>query len=217
MTNPDFGSPAYWRHVAEGRIAWSDAESSHQDHEARRNRARQALQEGARTANRRKSRPEPDQSRQWAREMSTRAFRDDRLTMGAKALLTIIVAECGDHGRRMLAKAYLARRIHRSARTVQRYLGQLRRLGYIATDTVRNRAGWTIGQRIGAAALALPFWHPMNRRRIVDVQGETLPSPTKAVGYKTNTFSLDSMLANPTPRPIGHHMPWASRLNALPG
>lgn len=193
-----FGTPEYWQAVAAGQITWGQAERDQRATESRRERAKAS--QGNRTRDPRGERQPPEASRQWCREMATTAFRDDRLTMGAKALLAIIVAETGEHeGRgRMLCKAYLARRIRRSARSVQRYLAQLRRYGYVAAETVATRAGWCVGQILRALPPARPFWHPQNARRR-RIQGETELTPTKALGLKTNGFPRDRRPQQPLP------------------
>lgn len=185
-----FGTPEYWRDVAAGRITWEQAEADQRQRSERSQRARQSRQDGRRTQDPRADRPAPDDSRQWCREMDTTAFRDDRLTMGAKALLAVIVAECGDYEStgRMLAKDYLSRRINRSARTVQRYLAQLRRFGYLAAEAVTNRAGWIIGQVLRPMPQCRPFWHP-SRRRLAMFQGETKATPTNGTAVKTNALT----------------------------
>lgn len=185
-----FGTPEYWQAVAAGRITWDQAERDQRTTESRR--ARAIASQSNRTRDPRGERQPPDASRQWVREMATTAYRDDRLTMGAKALLAIIVAETGEHeGRgRMLNKSYLARRIKRSTRTVQRYLAQLRRYGYIAAEAVATRAGWCVGQILRALPVARPFWHWQNARGR-KIQGETQLTPTKALGLKTNGFTQD--------------------------
>lgn len=184
-----FGTPEYWQQVARGAITWSQAERDQARHEARSARAKASS--GNTRRDPRAERSAPDDSRQWCREMATTAFRDDRLTPGAKALLAIIVAETGDYeaSGRMLNKGYLARRIGRSTRTIQRYLAQLRRYGYIAAQVIATRAGWCIGQVIRALPLVRPFWHPHNARGR-RIQGETELTPTKPYGLKTNGFPL---------------------------
>lgn len=179
-STPLFGTPEYWQAIEHGHITWEQAEAAQQARETRRQRALASASN--RTRDPRRDKAPPEDSRQWARELSTAAMRDDRLTPGAKALLVLIAAEIGDFPRRMLAKGYLARRIKRSARTVQRYLVQLRRYGYIDTEEATAKSGWCIGQRIRLLSASLPFWHPINRRK----QGETFPTHTKASGFKTN-------------------------------
>lgn len=189
--NELFGTADYWRRMAQGELDWSDAAADHQAHEARRHRARQAHETGARTRDPRENRPAPEPSRQWCRELDTTAARDDRLTHGAKVLLTIIVAEIGDHASRVLSKPYLAKRMNRSARTIQRYLAQLRQYGYLAPlEAIRSRAGWITGQRVRVMPRVRPFWHRLRRtwERMRDSDRETETSHTKPYGQKTNHY-----------------------------
>lgn len=191
MTEQLFGTPAYWRQLEQGELDWSAAAADHQQHEARRQRARRAYDENARTRDPRESRPEPAPSRQYVQGLDTTAMRDDRLSMGAKACLAVIVAEIGNHASRVLSKGYLAKRLSRSARTVQRYLAQLRRHGYLAPlETIRSRAGWTTGQRVRVMPRVRPFWHRVRRawERMKDFDGETKPSHTKPFGLTTNAL-----------------------------
>jgi hypothetical protein len=120
---------------------------------------------------------------------SPAAGRDDRLTPQAKACLAIIVAEIGNQSSRLLCKSYLGRRLSRSPRTVQRYLGQLRRYGYLApAELVRSCKGWIRGQRIRTMPRVRPFWHRQRRiwERFTMSNIETQPTHTKPSGLKNN-------------------------------
>ena len=181
-TDHQFGTPRYWQDVAAGKVTWQDAEQEHRDRQARRDRARAAQQQGKRARDPRANRPPPDDSRQYIQELDSTAMRDDRLTPQAKACLAIIVAEIGNQPSRLLSKSYLARRLSRSPRTVQRYLGQLRRYGYLApAELVRSRKGWIKGQRIRAMPRVRPFWHRQRRvwERFSVSDMETQPTHTK--------------------------------------
>ena len=168
-----------------GEITWEEAERRSQEYIVQRDRAQAARAAGHRAPDPRRARPAPDNSRQWCRPMATQAARDDRLTPNAKALLQVIVAEIGDHGQRMLATAYLAKRVKRSARQVRRYLAQLRDRGYIHTKTVQGeRTGLDIGKVVTVVATAVrPFWHPACKPRRAQTpgnRGRTQMSPTNS-------------------------------------
>lgn len=90
--------------------------------------------------------------------MATKAFRDRRLTDGAKACLGIIRARCGRGVITHTTKTTLASIMGRSTRTIQRYIVDLIRFGYIKTKTRTKRSGWHIGLSVQITKLTLPFF-----------------------------------------------------------
>jgi Helix-turn-helix domain len=138
---------------------WQDLEQRHLA--AARARAARLLGQRTPKPRRRAQATAPAASRQFA-TVSTTASRDERLSMGARNLLTIIVAECGRTGERLLSNSYLGQRVGRSARQVQRYVAELVALGYVETWPQWNSRGAQTGRWIRPAAKCWPDWH---RRR----------------------------------------------------
>lgn len=157
-SGPRFNTVAYWQAYERGEI--SDAQQLHDATIARRersDRARHAMIRLAPKASRHQRRA-PRSSRQYAEAMSTRAARDDRLTPNAKALLQLLVARTGKGEVTTATKAALGYHLTRSARTIQRYLGDLRRYGYIETEHRKDGRGFDTGLVIRVTELARPFY-----------------------------------------------------------
>lgn len=106
----------------------------------------------------RHSRPAPNASRQYAGEMATTAARDDRLTPNAKAFLQVLRARCGKGRVTEFAKQTMASVMSRSARTIARYLRDLERFGYIATEIRRTGRGFHTGLVVTLTEKVLPFY-----------------------------------------------------------
>lgn len=106
----------------------------------------------------RHARSAPHGSRQYANAMATTAARDDRLTPNAKALLQVLRARCGRGRQTTTTKGTLAAVMSRSARTIRRYLGDLERLGYIATAVRATGRGLHIGLLVTITEKVLPFF-----------------------------------------------------------
>lgn len=119
----------------------------------------------------REARPAPEPSRQYAKGIATAVARDHRLTKGAGDLAILLVALAGRDGFVDLTKGHLAARLGRSERTIQRWLGDLRELGYIGTLQLVNGRGATTGLRIWLLPRLLPYWQ----------QGATKLSPLQSL------------------------------------
>ena len=193
----ELNSPAFWSAVGQGEITWEEAERLTQNQQIRRDRSVGAQREKRRARDPRANRPKPKPSRQYVQEMDTTLYRDERVTQGAKVLMTIIVAEIGNGSSRMLNKEYLAQRISRSARTVQRYLAQLRTYKYLPSlEVVRNAAGWITGQVLRVPPHVRPFWHPA--RRAWERENAKNVAETLVKNVKTATSTLVETLASHT-------------------
>ncbi|WP_188826085.1 helix-turn-helix domain-containing protein [Brucella endophytica] len=154
---PAFNSRDYWFAVGNGWITDEEYEADLAAHEERVKRAK-ASQGKASPPPARWQRQAPQATRQYANPMSTEAARDDRLTPQAKALLQVIRARCGKHGRTETTKFTLASIMSRSVRSIQRYIGELIRFGYIVTRTRTGRTGLYTGLVIEITAKVLPYW-----------------------------------------------------------
>lgn len=110
----------------------------------------------------RRSRPAPNESRQYAAHMSTTAARDDRLTPNAKALLQVLRARAGKGASTQTTKFTLAAVMSRSARTIARYLRDLEWAGYITTEIRRNSRGLHLGLVVSLCEKVLPFFEEAN-------------------------------------------------------
>jgi hypothetical protein len=202
---PDAGAQAM-RDFSEGRITWEEAERRFIEHRERSQRAAEAQRTGRRARDPRDAYPAPEESRQWAKPMSTRPFRDPQLTPLARSALAVIVAEMGYRTRRILNNAYLAARLHVSRRWVQHLVGQLARRGYLTIETVYSEmTGLAIGRRIRICdELVRPFWHgslreqaesstALNRQeKRAGAKNAAQPatndaSPTKPTGFKAKS------------------------------
>ena len=154
-------------------------------------RAKDAQRTGQRTSRARADNPAPADSGMWSKAMSLRSAADTRLTMGARVALQVIRALTARRAR--ISRNGLAVVLGVCARTAQRYLSQLRELGYIRTRLIANRGGWVVAQVIEITEKVLPRHHrpsvaatladglarvwstPESRRN----QGETVLSPCK--------------------------------------
>jgi hypothetical protein len=170
---------------------WEQAERDQADYLARSQRARAAQASGARHDDPRANRPAPRPSKQWCQAINTRVAADDRLSQGAKNCLVFIVSEIGNRGQRILCNSYLGYLMSRSPRTVQRYIAQLKKYGYIKAVELHCQRGMTTGREISVVASAVrPFWHPEVRAELaaksittqtLENLGTTKMSPTKGL------------------------------------
>lgn len=164
---PPFGTMLYRESQNRGWITPEEADADRQIREARAARTGQQKRAGWSSLARlvaksspplRWFRETPIPSNQYAPAMATRAARDDRLTPQAKALLQIIHARCGGSGMTQTTKGTLANIMSRCARSIQRYLCELQRFGYIAMETRRGKTGLYCGLVIRITRLAQPFF-----------------------------------------------------------
>lgn len=109
----------------------------------------------------RHSRPEPQESRQYAQAMATRAARDDRLSPNAKAFLQVLRARCGKGRETTITKGTAGNIMSRSPRTIRRYLVDLVRFGYIELKTRANARGLHLGLLVTLTNLVAPFYEDM--------------------------------------------------------
>ncbi len=155
---PSFNTPEYWQALSRGQISWEQAARDEGACEQRRKRARDSKHNKAALLNRH-MRPAPHESKQFAKPMATTAARDDRLTPQAKALLQIIVARTGKERMTDTCKTTLGIIINRCPRSVQRYLGELVKFGYIRTQIKKSRrSGLYTGLRIWIMNSVLPYF-----------------------------------------------------------
>lgn len=100
----------------------------------------------------------PIPSNQYAPAMATTAARDARLTPQAKALLVVLHARCGAARQTDTTKGTLGSIMSRCTRSVQRYIAELVRFGYITAVTRTGRKNMHVGLRIHIRERAQPFF-----------------------------------------------------------
>ncbi len=161
---------------------------------ARALRAKEAR--GIRNASppKRASRPEPRPSKLYAPEMECDAARDVRLVHGAARCFQLIYAlQRGQLPRP--TKRWLAEQLGVCTRTVQRYLKQLRLLGYITVDEIRTATGWMIGQIVRTTRKALPFFRREARRNPRNLGRQFCPpKQIPSVSVSTNEEAFPNSL-----------------------
>lgn len=150
---PAYNTPEFWQAWGNGWI--SEAQAA--EMEARAQRARASLGTSS-AAPARWGRGEPNESRQYANAMATTAARDDRLTPQAKALLQVIRARCGNGIETNTDKTTLAAIMRRHVRSIQRYIQELARFGYVTAEIRRNGRGSHVGLIVRLCQKVLPFW-----------------------------------------------------------
>ena len=154
---PAFASQQYRYAVSMGWISDEEHKADHEAHRSRRERGRAAAGTSA-AEPQRFANPAPLETRQYGTDYSTEAARDTRLSMGAKALLQIIRARCGKGHRTAFTKGTMANVIGRSVRTVQRYVAELQRFGYIKTEIRRGWGGLHSGLNVWITEKVRPFY-----------------------------------------------------------
>lgn len=154
---PPYGSQQYRYAVSMGWISDEEHKADHEAHRSRRERGRASAGTSAAEPSRFANSPPPE-TRQYGTDYSTEAARDTRLSMGAKALLQIIRARCGKGHKTAFTKATIGNMIGRSARTVQRYVAELQRFGYIKTETRRGWGGLHSGLIVWITEKVRPFY-----------------------------------------------------------
>jgi hypothetical protein len=163
MNTPQYNSPEYWQAVASGAISWEQAEFDQCTSAKKRKRAQDSKENVAPLPSRH-LRPAPLKTKQYSQKMSTQAARDDRLTPQSKALLQIIIARAGKNGRVTdTTKFTLGKMLSRSPRSIQRYLCELVKFGYLRTQIVKSqRTGLYIALRIWIMNSCLPYYARKN-------------------------------------------------------
>lgn len=159
---PAYNTPEYWRDYGRGWINEEEQRSDHADFEIRRKRAVDSKYHKAAPPHRHQ-RAAPRPSKQFCKSMATQAARDDRLTPQSKALLQVLVARTGRGRSTDTTKTTLGIIMNRCARSIQRYIQELVKFGYIRTQTIKSRqTGFFIGLRIWIMNSVLPFWAGKN-------------------------------------------------------
>ncbi len=184
FVKPPFRSPEYWQAWGLGWISDTEAEADRLAYMARRKRALHAQFQAGFGQHppppNRHQQPAPRASRQYAQEMATTVQRDRRITDGAKALCTVIRARCGGDRCTVTTKGTLAAVMGRSPRTIQRYLAELVRFGYLEARLVTHITGMVVGLRLWITDAVLPFFRSGCRGQTRAKPGETGLSPTKS-------------------------------------
>ncbi len=159
---PAYNTPAYWIAHRNGHLSWEEVEQDHALYEARRKRAKDSAGQKTRAPHRH-LRPAPTPSKQWVKPMATTAARDDRLTPQAKALLQVIAARTGKGRETNTTKTTLADIMRRCSRSIQRYIAELVKFGYIRTQIRKSpRSGLYTGLRIWIMNDVLPYFSGTN-------------------------------------------------------
>jgi len=159
---PAYNTPRYWRDCALGWITDTEQRGDHADFETRRRRALDSKYNQA-TPPHRHERVAPRCSKQFSKSMSTQAARDDRLTPQSKALLQVLVARTGRGHSTDTTKTTLGIIMNRCPRSIQRYVQELTKFGYIRTQVRKSRrTGFFIGLRIWIMNDVLPFFAQKN-------------------------------------------------------
>lgn len=154
---PAYGTREYFEAVKWGWVSEAEFEA---DELAYMERSRRAKAAAGTKADRpaRHEQPAPAESRQYANQMATTAARDRRLVPEAKALLTILRARCGRGTRTETTKTTLAAIMKRHPRSIQRYLADLIRFGYITTKTRHGKGGLYSGLIVSITEAVTPFY-----------------------------------------------------------
>ena len=155
---PAFNTPQYWRDCGRGWISEARQRQDQADFEARQRRALDSKQNKARSPHRHQ-RSAPRSTKQFSKAMSTEAARDDRLTPQSKALLQVLVARTGRGRSTDTTKTTLGVVMNRCPRSIQRYIQELVKFGYIRTQVRKSRrTGFYIGLRVWIMDRVLPFF-----------------------------------------------------------
>lgn len=159
---PAYNTPQYWRDCASGWISNEEQREDHADFETRRRRALDSKHNKASSPHRHE-RAVPRSSKQFSKSMSTQAARDDRLTPQSKALLQVLVARTGRGRFTDTTKTTLGIIMNRCPRSIQRYVQELIKFGYIRTQVRKSRrTGFFIGLRVWVMNSVLPFFAQTN-------------------------------------------------------
>lgn len=154
---PPFASAQYRYAVA---VGWISEDEQRADFEAVKKRRETALQShGQQAALRaRDNNPAPRETRQYGRDYGTEHLRDRRLTPMARNLLGLIRARCGDGIQTAFTKGTMANCLGVSVRSIQRYVQELVRFGYITTEIRRGWGGLHTGLIVRIMEKVRPFY-----------------------------------------------------------
>jgi hypothetical protein len=147
------------------------------------------------------NRPPPRWSRSYARAMSTRVIRDDRLTDGAHTLAVELYAQAGRNGEFLTTKLYLAARIGRSVRTIRRRLIELEALGYIEVHRPLSALGTNTGLLIVVTDLMRPFFELVipGVPGLSPTKGFFKKKPSRETGYRPRKHRQSTQTQGPCP------------------
>ena len=159
---PTYNTPQYWRDFSRGWVSDQEARADEAAVAIKRKRALDSKYNQAAPPHRH-DRAAPQHTKQFSKPMSTQAARDDRLTPQSKALLQVIVARTGKGRFTDTTKTTLGKIMNRCPRSIQRYVQELVKFGYIRTQTRKSRrTGFFIGMRIWIMNSVLPFFVEQN-------------------------------------------------------
>jgi len=170
---PAYNTPQYWRDCARGWITDEEQRQDHADFETRRRRALDSKHNQAAPPHRHE-RAAPRCTKQFSKSMSTQAARDDRLTPQSKALLQVLVARTGRGHFTDTTKTTLGIIMNRCPRSIQRYVQELAKFGYLRTQVRKSRrTGFFIGLRVWIMDSVLPFFAQKNGNYAPEKWSET--------------------------------------------
>lgn len=152
----------------------------------------------------------PIPSDQYSPNMATTAARDNRLTPQAKALLQVLHARCVANGSTETTKGTLANIMGRCERTIQRYIADLVRFGYIETKTRRNGRGLYNGLVIVVTGLVKPCYEAL-RHTAKLITPILMASSPESLGFLDRTIlspkkRLDLFKTTDTPNGVNFLM-----------
>lgn len=193
---PAFNTPQYWRDCAQGWISDEEQRKDHADFESRRRRALDSKHNKA-SAPHRHDRSAPRVSKQFSKPMSTQAARDDRLTPQSKALLQVLVARTGRGRYTDTTKTTLGVIMNRCPRSIQRYVQELIKFGYIRTQTRKSRrTGFFIGLRVWIMNSVRPFFAREDTNYDPENWWEQARNPRKSVETEESLTKVKDRILN---------------------
>lgn len=193
---PAFNTPQYWRDCALGWISDEEQLNDHADFESRRRRALDSKHNKA-SAPHRHDRPGPRISKQYSKPMSTQAARDDRLTPQSKALLQVLVARTGRGQYTDTTKTTLGVIMNRCPRSIQRYVQELIKFGYIRTQTRKSRrTGFFIGLRVWIMNSVRPFYAHQDTNYDPERWWEQVRNPRNSVETEESLTKVKDRILN---------------------
>ena len=136
-------------------------------------------------------------SRAYVPELAARLDTDPNLTDGARRCARILAAYTYRRNRdtrtAQITVTYLTRAMSKCRRTVQRYLRQLERAGYIGTDVIATtRSRLCLGLAVTLLRPLLPQHHAQKWPSASMISGATRLSQNHSSRYKTRTIPIQS-------------------------
>ncbi len=191
---PAFNSPEYWQAVSLGWICAVEQQEDQASYNARKKRALDSKYNKA-NAPSRHERPAPRESKQFSKAMATTAARDDRLTPQSKALLQIITARTGNGRSTDTTKTTLGRVLNRCPRSIQRYIAELIKFGYIRTQRLKSaRSGLYVAMRIWIMNKVLPAFKAQNPQYEPNMWINILENPRNSERTKESPTNIKYIL-----------------------